>query len=170
MGRSLPYYVRLMCRSDIEQVTDIDREAFPTMLPPVNFQRELDNPLAHYVVACEADTMPASNGIRVGERTAQYVAGFAGFWILSEEAHIVNIAVRKSCHRQGVGELLLLSLIELAIAMKASLVTLEVRASNDSARKLYGKYGFSEWGLRKRYYTDNREDAVIMTVGDIGSS
>lgn len=166
----MSYYVRLMSQCDIGQVTDIDREAFPTMLPLANFQRELVNPLAHYIVACESDIAPASNEMRAGESIGRHITGFAGFWILSDEAHIVNIAVRKSHQRHGVGELLLISLIELAIAMKASLVTLEVRASNESARKLYEKYGFSDRGLRKRYYTYNREDAVIMTIDDIGSS
>jgi ribosomal-protein-alanine N-acetyltransferase len=159
----LSYCVRLMDQRDVNQVTEIDREAFPAMLPPANFRRELDSPLAHYIVACEEGIKPAS-------AEGQYIAGFAGFWLMAGEAHIVNLAVRQSHHRQGVGELLLISLIELAIEMKASLVTLEVRASNASARQLYIKYGFTDRGLRKRYYTDNKEDAIIMTVDDIGSS
>lgn len=151
----MPFCVRLMRRGDVDRVAAIDREAFPTMLPPANFQREMDNPLARYIVACDGKSKP--------------VIGFAGFWIMAGEAHIVNIAVMQSYQRRGIGELLLTSLIELAVKMEASLITLEVRTSNTSASKLYGKYGFTVRGIRKGYYSDNREDAIIMTVDDIGS-
>lgn len=151
----MPYYVRLMRREDVEQVAVIDREAFPTMLPPANFQREMDSLLAHYIVACDGDNKP--------------IVGFAGFWLMAGEAHIVNFAVRQSHQKQGIGELLLMSLIELAVVMETTLITLEVRVSNTIARRLYERYGFTDRGLRKRYYSDNREDAVIMTVDDISS-
>jgi ribosomal-protein-alanine N-acetyltransferase len=86
------------------------------------------------------------------------------------EAHITNIAVSEKHRRQGIGELLLLSLIDLAIKLEASLVTLEVRASNTSAQSLYAKYGFVKVGVRRGYYTDNREDGVLMTLEDITSA
>jgi len=89
---------------------------------------------------------------------------------MSDEAHIVNLAVRQSYHRKGVGKLLLISLIELAMEMKASLVTLEVHVSNTAARELYNKYGLTDRELKRGYYSDNREDAVLMTVDDINSS
>lgn len=152
----MPYYTRLMRAEDIRQVNYIDREAFPTMLPPADFVRELYSPLAHYIVATK-------------EGDSDELAGFAGFWLMANEAHIVNLAVRECYQRQGVGELLLLSLIDLAANMRASLITLEVRASNEVAQKLYSKYGFSTRGIRRGYYSDNREDAVIMTVDDIAS-
>ena len=100
----------------------------------------------------------------------QYIFGFAGFWIMAGEAHITNIAVREQYRRQGIGELLLISLIDLAIELGACLVTLEVRASNTTAQRLYSKYGFTQVGLRRGYYTDNREDGVLMSLEDITSA
>jgi len=146
-----------MRADDVIQVSCIDREAFPTMLPPADFDRELHNPLAHYIVAEIEDD-------------SQQLAGFAGFWLMAGEAHIVNLAVRERHQRQGVGELLLLSLIYLAVQMHANLMTLEVRPSNLSARNLYGKYSFNIQGIRRGYYSDNHEDAVIMTADNIASA
>lgn len=166
----MPYYIRLMHQGDISRVTEIDREAFPTMMPLANFRRELGSPLAHYIVACDEEDKAALTMTEVNRNGEQLVVGFAGFWLMADEAHIVNLAVRRTYRRLGMGELLLISLIELAMDMEASLITLEVRASNTSARCLYSKYGFIDRGLRKRYYTDNREDAVIMTVDNINSS
>jgi ribosomal-protein-alanine N-acetyltransferase len=148
--------VRPLRAEDIPQVSRIDREAFPTMLPPADFGREMQNPLAHYIVAEQVDARDE-------------LAGFAGFWLMAGEAHIVNLAVREHHQQQGIGELLLLSLIKLAAHNETKMITLEVRASNDVARKLYAKYGFSIRGIRKGYYSDDREDAIIMTVDDIAS-
>lgn len=164
------YHVRLMRSGDVDEVTGIDREGFPTMKPPTNFQRELGYTLAHYIVACNKDRANDLTGAEVAGSGKPYIVGFAGIWLLADEAHIVNIAVRQEYRRQGIGELLLISLIELAIEINASLITLEVRASNDAARCLYGKYGFTVRGVRRGYYSDNREDAVIMTVDNINSA
>ena len=98
----------------------------------------------------------------------QFLVGFAGTWYMRDEAHIVSVGVKRDYRGHGIGELLLIGAIEQAMARRARVVTLEVRVSNDVARNLYGKYGFSERGIRKGYYTDNREDAVIMTTDPIG--
>ncbi len=148
--------LRLMKEEDIPQVTDIDREAFPTLWPPANYERELKNGLAHYIVACDEG--------------GRHIIGFAGLWMLVDEAHITNIAVREKHRRQGIGEALLIAIIELAIKLGAHLITLEVRASNAEAQKLYAKYGFVRVGLRRGYYTDNREDAVLMSIEDVKSA
>jgi ribosomal-protein-alanine N-acetyltransferase len=191
----LACYVRLMRKENLPQVTEIDREAFPTLWPPANYQRELDNQLAHYIVACDdlvespepkATPQKGSSGLAAKLRQwfnhdrlsgneppasgRQYIFGFAGFWIMAGEAHITNIAVREQHRRQGIGELLLISLIDLAIELGACLITLEVRASNIAAQSLYSKYGFAQVGLRRGYYTDNREDGVLMTLEDITSA
>ena len=196
----MPYHVRLMRREDITQVTDIDREAFPGLWPPTNYRHELDNRMAHYMVAVdesktiEAPTLaPAVDSVPekglagllsrirrlfdhhrffAEESTAsrEYVAGFAGFWIMADEAHVVSIAVREACRRQGIGELLLISLIDLAIELEARLITLEVRVSNTIAQNLYRKYGFVQVGVRRGYYTDNKEDGVLMTADHIGAA
>jgi ribosomal-protein-alanine N-acetyltransferase len=170
-----------MDKGDIPQVNDIDREAFPALWPPPNYRRELENSIAHYVVACD-DTLEE------GERpsgflsrlrhlfnhevppTKEYIFGFAGFWLMAGEVHITNIAVRQQHQRRGIGELLLISLINLAAKLEAQLVTLEVRASNTAAQGLYAKYGFVKVGVRRSYYTDNREDGVLMTLEDITSA
>jgi len=196
-GNSLPYRVCLMRREDIAQVTEIDREAFPTLWPPTDYQRELQNRLAHYTVAYDVDKtvevpdakvtsekgfprlVARLRGLFGGDRLSseavptsrrQYIVGFAGFWMMAEEAHIINLAVRQAYRRLGIGELLLISLIELATEMKAHLITLEVRASNIAAQSLYSKYGFTGRGLRRAYYSDDREDAVIMSLEDNNSA
>jgi ribosomal-protein-alanine N-acetyltransferase len=168
-GRKLSYCVRLMQWEDITQVTEIDREAFPTMLPSTNFQRELKSPLSHYIVACDEGEVIDEPELKEEAQGKQYIFGFAGFWMMAGEAHIVNFAVRQSYRRQGIGELLLISLIDLAMEMKAHLITLEVRASNTAAQELYLKYGFTVKGIRRGYYSNDREDAVIMTLEDVDS-
>jgi ribosomal-protein-alanine N-acetyltransferase len=88
-------------------------------------------------------------------------------WIMMDEAHITTIALRAKRRGQGLGELLLASLMEMAFDVRAQRVTLEVRVSNEAAQRLYRKYGFSVEGTRARYYSDNNEDAYIMTTGNI---
>ena len=188
--------VRLMRKEDLHQVSEIDREAFPTLWPPANYQRELNNRLAYYIVACDeeerveppepkASPQKGFSGLAAKLRQLfnhdrflgneplawgrRYIFGFAGFWIMAGEAHITNIAVREQARRQGIGELLLISLIDLALELGARLITLEVRTSNIAAQSLYSKYGFTQVGLRRGYYTDNREDGVLMSLEDITS-
>ncbi len=95
--------------------------------------------------------------------TEQVIVGFIGVWYIVQESHIVSIAVRPEYRRQGFGELLLIGAIEHAMKFNINSMTLEVRVSNCIARNLYAKYNFCGRGLRKRYYTDDREDALIMT-------
>jgi ribosomal-protein-alanine N-acetyltransferase len=194
---TLPYSVYPMRREDITQVSEIDREAFPTIWPPTNYARELQNPLAHCLVICdnrkttrEPEAPPApkkglsriisgiwglfshnrlyDDGLPNSER--RYIVGFANLWVITDEAHITNIAVRGSYQRQGIGELLLLASIDKAREQKANAITLEVRASNTAAQRLYQKYGFNQVGLRHGYYLDNKEDAILMTTDDINSA
>lgn len=189
----MSYCARLMRREDVAQVAKIDREAFPTLWTPVNYQRELENPLAHYVAVYDdqrvverAQSVPRRglSGLmarlqrlfdrsrfldELPESGGQYVVGFVGMWIMADEAHIINIAVRDSYRRRGIGELLLISAIDLAIELRARILTLEVRASNWAAKALYQRYGFKEVGLRRGYYADNREDAILMSTEEISS-
>jgi ribosomal-protein-alanine N-acetyltransferase len=99
----------------------------------------------------------------------EYVVGFVGLWFVMDETHIVIIGNRPGDRRKGIGELLLIAAVEDAMDRNARVVTLEVRSSNKVARALYHKYGFREVGVRKRYYADNNEDAVIMTTPPIHS-
>ena len=144
-----------MCLEDIKQAIEIDSETFPTVLPPTNYQRELRNEIAFYIVACDGGS--------------DRIIGLAGFWLMAGEAHIVNIAVRGDYQRRGIGEIMLIKLINMALEKGADTITLEVRKSNAAAQKLYQKYNINIKGVRRGYYLDDREDAVIMTAEDIGS-
>jgi ribosomal-protein-alanine N-acetyltransferase len=185
---TLTYLIRRMVKEDIEQVTEIDREAFPSQWPPANYKQELQNKTAHYIVVCD-DTRttdvpqaPPKKGfsilsllmpwtrqktpeeIPLPSITQQYIAGFSGIWMIADEAHLTNIAVRQQYRGKGLGELLVIATIDLAIEYQASFMTLEVRASNLVAQSLYQKYGFTQMGVRRGYYLDNREDAIIMST------
>jgi ribosomal-protein-alanine N-acetyltransferase len=97
------------------------------------------------------------------------IIAYGGIWLMVDEAHITTFAVDPGWRRQGVGEALLLALLDLAQARHAREATLEVRLSNLPARRLYEKYGFRPVGLRPHYYSDNGEDALIMTTEPLGS-
>jgi ribosomal-protein-alanine N-acetyltransferase len=141
---------------------EIEREAFPSAWPASAYELELkQNKLARYIVAVEHET-PV--GPRNGRLARSEIVGFLGLWLNVGEGHIVTVAVRESHRRRGIGELLLMSAIDIAIAHQQEVVTLECRVSNTSAQALYEKYGFRKVGVRPRYYTDNNEDAVIMTT------
>lgn len=99
----------------------------------------------------------------------QYIAGLVGLWFVMDEAHVVIIGNRPGDRRKGIGELLLIAALDAATKHGSRVVTLEVRSSNQVAKALYRKYGFREVGVRKRYYADNNEDAVIMTTPPIQS-
>ena len=173
--------IRPMSVEDIPQVADVERESFPSMWPQTAYRRELTNKIARYTVVTElrdeSSAQPAGvwNALRrmVGvepAQTTEHLLGFIGVWLMAGEAHIVTVAVRTSCRRMGIGERLLIAAIEQAIECGQELVTLEVRASNDAARRLYEKYGFNNVGRRVRYYTDNNEDAIIMTTPDLDAA
>lgn len=145
----LTVVVDRMTVADLPAVHEIERESFSTPWPEHAYRQELEqNRLAHYLVA------------RYGDR----IVGFAGTWMMVDEAHVTTFATRASWRRQGVGERLLIALLDLAIARGANEATLEVRPTNVAARRLYEKFGFKVVGVRPRYYTDNNEDALIMTT------
>ncbi len=140
-------YIDTMRRADIPAVIDIERRSFPTPWSQRAFEAELrDNHYAHYIVA------------RIGDD----VAGYAGMWVVLDEAHITNIAVHPDYRGQTIGDLLLTALEERARALGASRMTLEVRPSNLIAQSLYKKHGFETRGIRRGYYTDTNEDALVM--------
>lgn len=173
--------LRPMCADDIPQVADIERESFPSMWPQTAYRRELDNRIARYFVVTRVDgedepPTPQPHGFwgtirRIVRsdvpRPDEHLLGFIGLWLVAGEAHVVTVAVRGTHRRAGIGERLLIAGIETAIEHGQEVVTLEVRASNETARRLYEKYGFEKVGIRRRYYTDNNEDAVMMTTPDI---
>lgn len=175
--------VRPMTLADVDQVMEIEREAFPTQWPPTSFRRELQNRLAHYFVARDDKVRVArpSTPTRMGwfqrllrskplQGEAPLVVGVGGMWMLYDEAHITTVAVREAYRRQGIGELLLLKTIERGQELGAMTMTLEVRASNLAAQALYEKYGFRRLGVRRGYYSDNHEDGIIMTTDPLTSA
>ncbi len=96
--------------------------------------------------------------------------GYGGLWLMMDEAHVTSIAVHPALRGRGLGELLMLSLCQMAMDLNARWVTLEVRVSNNVARALYEKLGFRQAGVRQRYYTDNNEDAVVMWSDELRSA
>ena len=137
---------------DVAAVHEIERLSFRTPWPAYAFEQELrGNRVARYLVA------------RAGER----VVGFAGLWLMVDEAHITTFGVHPDWRRQGIGRQLLLNVAELAIGIGALRMTLEVRESNLAAQALYRAFGFEIAGRRRAYYTDDGEDALVMTTSDL---
>lgn len=97
----------------------------------------------------------------------EFILGMSGFWLMVGEAHLITIAVRQSFRNLGIGEKMLIAIIDKAMELNANMVTLEVRVSNSLAQELYKKYGFANAGLRQKYYTDNGENAIIMSTENI---
>ena len=134
---------------DLDAIHGIELASFSSPWPPNAYRSELQtNRLASYLVA----------------RVDGEIVAYGGMWLMVDEAHITTFAVHPAWRRQRVGERLLLAFLDLAIARQAREATLEVRLSNIAARRLYEKYGFRPVGLRPRYYSDNGEDALIMTT------
>jgi [ribosomal protein S18]-alanine N-acetyltransferase len=144
-----PLVVEPMRMADVPTVHEIERLSFSTPWPAHAFEQELTgNRMARYLIA------------RAGEQ----VVGFGGIWLMVDEAHITTFGVHPEWRRRGVGRQLLIALVELSEQMRASRMTLEVRAGNQAAQELYRRFGFIVAGRRARYYTDDGEDALIMTT------
>jgi ribosomal-protein-alanine N-acetyltransferase len=147
--------VEQMTDDDIPAVLDIERASFLTPWPPEAFQQEVrHNRLARYLVA----------------RQGGAVVGYAGVWLMVDEAHITTFAVHPEWRRQGIGRRLLLAMLVVAEEMRATRMTLEVRVSNLAAQALYRDHGFAIAGRRERYYTDDGEDAYVMTTPPLTSA
>jgi len=146
-----------MTVDDLPEVHRIERASFSVPWPDDAYRSEIvANRLASYLVI-RVDGVAGVDG-------ADGLIAYGGIWLMVDEAHITTFAVDPAWRRQGVGETLLLALLDLAVARHAREATLEVRLSNLPARRLYEKYGFRPVGLRPRYYSDNGEDALIMTT------
>ena len=156
-----PYYLRPMAVADIPAVMRIDRLSFPTPTNEQMFINELvDNRLAHYQVLARRNASDTGGHGREGET----IVGFAGFWLIAGEIHISTIAVDPAQRGRDMGKRLLLNLLLEARKLDPILVTLEVRRGNVVAQNLYRRFRFEEVGLRRRYYHDTGEDALLMTV------
>jgi len=139
--------IRTMTLADIPLIVAIEEVSFPTPWTAESFTSELkDNYLARYY-CLELDG---------------HVIGYMGLWIVMGEAHVTNIAIWPGCRGQGWGEYLLRNVMQKMYASGVLRITLEVRVTNKTAQNLYAKLGFKPAGIRKKYYSDNQEDAIIM--------
>lgn len=144
--------LRTMRLDDVPAVAAIDRASFTLPWSEGSFRSDLTtNSAANLIVAEMADGKGAS------------VAGYIGYWLVIDEAHLSTLAVAPSLRRRGIGERLLEEAMRRAVRQGAEMMTLEVRVSNEAAQRLYEKYGFQLVGRRSRYYKDNLEDALLMT-------
>lgn len=141
--------IRKMTVEDVEQVLEVERATFATpWTTDVFYQEIVDNQHAHYFVI-ELDRI---------------VIGYVGMWIVLDEAQITNIAVMPSFRGRKLGGKLFQYAIQRAMMVGVSSLSLEVRQSNIVAQRMYRKFGLVPGGIRKNYYTDNQEDAVVMWV------
>ncbi len=172
------YTIMPMRLADVDEIMEIERVAFPTPWAAHAYRYELrHNELAHYFVARARATETKVTGIarylprRIGQllrkRGAVSTApiwGYVGAWLLGDESHISTIAVHPKHRMKGIAQALIAHIIGHAVQFECILVTLEVRESNYPAQNLYTKFGFEVVGRRKNYYSDNGEDALIMTL------
>jgi [ribosomal protein S18]-alanine N-acetyltransferase len=174
------FYIEEMHPDDVPEVSRVERLCFTNPWPQSAYRRELRNPRNNHYIVLRERQKPSTNGVEPDDeqrgrfpllpfrrrgfegRTGDPIVGFAGMWILFDEAHITTIGVHPDYRGLGLGEFLMVELFVEAMRRGAEMVTLEVRVSNDSAQALYQKYGFTRQGLRRRYYSDNGEDAYIM--------
>ncbi|WP_027087637.1 ribosomal protein S18-alanine N-acetyltransferase [Cohnella panacarvi] len=138
---------RSMTLSDVGTIARIERESFTAPWSEEAFRNELMNNLFAKYMVMERDGS---------------ILGYGGMWMIVDEAHVTNIAVRETYRGQGLGKRLLQELMRTAQWLGAVRMTLEVRVTNEIAKSLYERMGFVASGIRPNYYSDNMEDALIM--------
>lgn len=174
-----------MTEADIEHVRHIDQASSLGSWSAETYRRELASGVSYVIARATGPVPPAMPSIlpvpptragaslftflkrafkRIPAAPRPPILGYGGVSIIVDEAHILALAVYPSCRRQGIGDLILKRLIATARERGATLLTLEVRASNLAAQQLYRKYGFLPVGHRPGYYAETGEDAIIMTV------
>lgn len=150
----IPIRIERMQLEDVEWVADLDKKCFPTPWSISAYTNEVHNPSAYYVVA----------------RADGRIVGYAGMWLIMDEAHITTLGVDPEFRGMKIGERVLVHLLDEAVHRGAQRATLEVRRSNRIAQNLYEKYGFHVVAVRKGYYSNNNEDALVMWVDDMWSA
>ena len=179
------FVVEPMRVEDIRQVRRIEKESFPSPWPRASYRREvLNNERARYLVVRRLDGPPRPAQLTRGRRRFPLtllpfrsggdepsdIVGYAGLWLMIDEAHITTVAVDRAFRGRGLGELMLIELVKLGWRVGVDRITLEVRMSNSVAQNLYRKYGFYESGVRPRYYSDDLEDALTMSREHVDES
>lgn len=146
--------VRRMRHHDIEAVRNIDLVVYSRPWSTATWRRELGDSQRHHLVAT-----------RAGE-----IVGHAGVLFVTDEAHLTTVAVAPTDQGRGVGTLLVLDLLDEAVARGVESAMLEVRATDRRTQRIYSRIGFGPAGIRKRYYSEPVDDAVIMWLSEIGSA
>ncbi|WP_226586024.1 ribosomal protein S18-alanine N-acetyltransferase [Halobacillus litoralis] len=142
--------IRRMTKEDVHSVMEVEAASFPVPWSSDTFAKEMqDNPHAYYYVVEKEDK----------------IIGYCGLWLIIDEAHITNIAIHPDYRGLKYGERLFRHTCKKAIENGAIKLSLEVRVSNTAAQHMYRKFGMVPGGIRKRYYSDNGEDALVMWVG-----
>jgi ribosomal-protein-alanine N-acetyltransferase len=155
----LPVRIEPMAEADLGTVLDIEYVSFATPWPRDIFLDELrGSDVARLFVA----------RIAAGEQQGR-VVGYACTWVVTDEMHLTSFAVHPAFRRQHVGFQLLHGVLTQALALGCRQAVLEVRASNRGAQRLYGHFGFAPVAVRKRYYIDDHEDAIVMFLDDIAA-
>ena len=144
-------YITSFSKEDLDKIHVIEELCFPIPWSKDSLEKELSNKFAKYVVAKMNNT----------------IIGYGGMWLILDEAHITNIAVHPEFRGIGSGSKILQGLIDICKYKDIKSMTLEVRVSNIIAQKLYKKFNLQEEGIRKGYYNDNKEDAIIMWKRDL---
>lgn len=143
--------IKKMGLEDLEELYEIEKKSYISPWPISTFYNEINNKFSHYIV------------LKVDNK----ILGYAGINCVIQESHITNLATHPEFRRRGLGEKLLICLIYDTISLGARWITLEVRVSNTPAIMLYKKYNFREAGIRRGYYLDTKEDAIIMWSEDL---
>lgn len=138
--------VRPMIMGDLDQVLEIERSSFPTPWSTALFEREMELDFS-YIFVLELN---------------REIIGYINFWLSVGEAHIMSIAVKEEYRKSGIGSYILRYSMNMARRLGGEYVYLEARISNSAAHALYRKNGFELIGIRRKYYTDTKEDALIM--------
>jgi len=159
IDRNLPYQIRAMQTGDLVQVQSIDRDSFSLPWPTSAYNYELSNPQSLLWVA----EIP-------GEVSPPKIVGMIVLWLIVDEAHVATLAVEPEYRQQGIGRRLLATALREAAHKGLREATLEVRANNLVAQRLYQKFMFETVGFRPHYYRDNNEDALIMTMKNLGET
>ena len=140
------FSIETMTKDDLDEVAEMERRIFPIPWTQSQFKAEISNLFCHYMVA----------------KMAGKVIGYVGFVSVEDEGYVTNIAVEHSYRRKGVGTLLIAHVFEKAIKLGVRRLLLDVRKSNTNAQRFYRRFGFTEVSVRRRYYSDNLEDAIVM--------
>jgi len=185
----VPYVIEPMTLEDLPEVHAVEMQSVPTPWPLSAYRRELSSPQGNYYVVCRwRPPAESSSPARRPEPRASRglfplftrpqdeipppapIVGFAGMWVVMDEAHVTIIGIAPAHRGRGIGEFVFTTLIDEALRRAVTWVTLEVRVSNDRAQNLYRKYGFTVQATRRRYYSDDGEDAYVMSSGSVNTA